>query len=161
MPRTLHVLKRFGTTEETANRVTLTEPLVNVKGTTFPAGTTIRGNIEDFGAGNVLLEEQWYRRDIGGGFGDNQAYNFSTYDATFTKVRELSLSYLFDGNGLDTILGLDSILLTATARNLININNVPGIDPETNQYGVGNALGLDYFTNPQTRSVLFTAAFNF
>ena len=27
-PRTLHVLKRFGTTEETANRVTLTEPLV-------------------------------------------------------------------------------------------------------------------------------------
>ena len=40
-------------------------------------------------------------------------------------------------------------------------NNVPGIDPETNQYGVGNALGLDYFTNPQTKSVLFTAAFNF
>ena len=36
-----------------------------------------------------------------------------------------------------------------------------GIDPETNQYGVGNALGLDYFTNPQSKSVLFSAAFNF
>jgi len=30
-----------------------------------------------------------------------------------------------------------------------------------NQYGVGQAQGLDYFTNPQTQSVLFSAAFNF
>tara|TARA_Y100000385_G_scaffold30206_1_gene28432 strand:- start:3615 stop:6833 length:3219 start_codon:yes stop_codon:yes gene_type:complete len=161
MPRTLWVLHRFGTTTATSNRVTLSQDLVNYRGNTVSAGTTVRGNIRDFGAGPVLLDENWYRTGIGGGFGDNQAYNFGVYDATFTKVRELSLSYLFDGNGLNTILGLDSILLTATARNLININNVPGIDPETNQYGVGNALGLDYFTNPQTRSVLFTAAFNF
>ena len=87
-PRTLHVLKRFGTTTETANRITLTEPLVNVKGTTFPAGTTIRGNVKNFGGGNVLLDEQWYRRSIGGGFGDNQAYNLSIYDATWTKLRK-------------------------------------------------------------------------
>ena len=161
MPRTLWVLHRFGTTTATSNRVTLSQDLVNYRGNTISSGTTVRGDIRDFGAGPVLLDENWYRTGIGGGFGDNQAYNFGVYDATFTKVRELSLSYLFDGNGLDTILGLDSILLTATARNLININNVPGIDPETNQYGVGNALGLDYFTNPQTKSVLFTAAFNF
>jgi hypothetical protein len=161
MPRTLWVLHRFGTTTATSNRVTLSQDLVNYRGNTISSGTTVRGDIRDFGAGPVLLDENWYRTGIGGGFGDNQAYNFGVYDATFTKVRELSLSYLFDGNGLNTILGLDSILLTATARNLININNVPGIDPETNEYGVGNALGLDYFTNPQTRSVLFTAAFNF
>ena len=73
----------------------------------------------------------------------------------------MSLSYLIDNDNLNSIFGLDSIRLTATGRNLININNVPGIDPETNQYGVGNALGLDYFTNPQSKSVLFSAAFNF
>ena len=161
MPRTLWVLHRFGTTEATSNRLTLSQDLVNYRGNTVNAGTTVRGNIKDFGGGQVLLDENWYRTGIGGGFGDNQVYNFGVYDATFTKVRELSLSYLIDSEGLNSILGLDNIKLTATARNLININNVPGIDPETNQYGVGNALGLDYFTNPQTKSVLFTAAFNF
>ncbi len=160
-PRTLHVLKRFGTTTETANRVTLTEPLVNVKGTTFPAGTTIRGNIKNFGGGNVLLDEQWYRRSIGGGFGDNQAYNFSIYDATWTKLREISLSYTLDSPSLKSTIGLSSVRFTLTGRNLININNIPGIDPEVNQYGTGNALGLDYFTNPQTQSTLLGVTFNF
>ena len=160
-PRTLHVLKRFGTTEETANRVTLTEPLVNVKGTTFPSGTNVRGNIENFGGGNVLLEEQWYRRSIGGGFGDNQAYNFSIYDATWTKVRELSFSYTLDSPSLKSRVGLNSVRFTLTGRNLININNIPGIDPEVNQFGTGNALGLDYFTNPQTKSTLLGVTFNF
>ena len=160
-PRTLHVLKRFGTTTETSNRITLTEPLVNVKGTTFPAGTTIRGNVKDFGGGNVLLDEQWYRRSIGGGFGDNQAYNFSIYDATWTKLREISLSYTLDSPTLKSTIGLSSVRFTLTGRNLININNIPGIDPEVNQYGTGNALGLDYFTNPQTQSTLLGVTFNF
>tara|TARA_X000001036_G_scaffold263759_1_gene245186 strand:- start:856 stop:4092 length:3237 start_codon:yes stop_codon:yes gene_type:complete len=160
-PRTLHVLKRFGTTTETSNRITLTEPLVNVKGTTFPAGTTIRGNVKDFGGGNVLLDEQWYRRSIGGGFGDNQAYNFSIYDATWTKLREISLSYTLDSPSLKSTIGLSSVRFTLTGRNLININNIPGIDPEVNQYGTGNALGLDYFTNPQTQSTLLGVTFNF
>lgn len=160
-PRTLHVLNRFGTTQETANRVTLTEPLVNYRGNTIPAGTTVRGNIRDFGAGNVLLDETWYRTGIGGGFGDNQAYNFSIYDATFTKVRELSLSYTLDSPGLKSSTGLSSIRFTLTGRNWININEIPGIDPETNQYGVGNGFGLDYFTNPQTKSTLLSVSFNY
>ncbi|RMH16351.1 MAG: TonB-dependent receptor, partial [Gammaproteobacteria bacterium] len=54
-PRTLWVLRRFGTTKETANRVTLTQDLVNYAGDVIPAGTTVRGNIEDFGGGPVLL----------------------------------------------------------------------------------------------------------
>lgn len=160
-PRTLWVLRRFGTTQETANRTTLTQDLVNFDGDIIPSGTTVRGNVHDFGGGNVLLDETWYRHGIGGGFGDNQAYNFSLYDATFTKVRELSLSYTFDPAWLLNKTGLSSIVFTATGRNLININNIPGIDPEVNQYGVSNAIGLDYFTNPQTKSVLFKVAFNY
>ena len=160
-PRTLWVLRRFGTTQETANRFTLTQDLVNFRGQTVAAGTTVRGNVEDFGGGPVLLDENWYRTGIGGGFGDNQAYNFSIYDATFTKVRELSLSYTLDNETLQNTVGLRNVVLTVTGRNLININKIPGIDPEVNQYGVGQAQGLDYFTNPQTQSVLFSAAFNF
>jgi TonB-linked SusC/RagA family outer membrane protein len=160
-PRTLWVLRAMGTTQETAARVTLDRDLTNFAGNTIASGTTLRGSVTDFGAGPVLLDESWYRSGIGGGFGDNQAYNFSIKDATFTKVRELSLSYILDQPWLKHTLGLSNVLLTATGRNLININKIPGIDPEVNQYGVGNALGLDYFTNPQTKSFLFSVSFNF
>lgn len=160
-PRTLWVLRRFGTTLETANRMTLTQDMVNFDGDMIAAGTTVRGKVEDFGGGDVLLDETWYRHGIGGGFGDNQAYNFSLADATFTKIRELTLSYTFNSAGFKNATKLNGITLSATARNLFNWNRIDGIDPETNQTGVGNGFGLDYFTNPQTRSYLFTLGVDF
>ena len=160
-PRTLHVLNRFGTTMETANRVTLDQNLVNYAGDVVLAGTTVRGNIKNFGAGPVLLDESWYRTGIGGGLGSNQAYNFNIYDATFTKVRELTLSYTIDEALWPAKKGFDNIVVSVSGRNFININNVPGIDPEINQNGVGQALGVEYFTNPQTQSYLFSVLFNF
>ena len=160
-PRTLHVLNRFGTTEMTANREILTQNLVNYAGNTVPSGSVVRGNIEDFGGGPVLLDETWYRTGIGGGFGDNQAYNFSTYDASFTKLREITFSYVIDNPGLKSSTGLSNIILSVSGRNLLNINNIPGIDPETNQTGVGQAQGLDYFTNPQTKSTFFSVTLNY
>ncbi|MEM1120402.1 MAG: SusC/RagA family TonB-linked outer membrane protein [Bacteroidota bacterium] len=160
-PRTLWVLRRFGTTNETANRITLDQDLVNFAGNTIAAGTTVRGNIEDFGAGPVLLDETWYRTGIGGGFGDNQAYNFSIFDATFTRFRELSLGYVFNGQKLRDATKLGSITVTLTGRNLFLIDDIPGIDPEVNQFGVSNGFGLDYFTNPSTRSYLFSVKISY
>ena len=159
-PRTLWVLNRFGTTAETANRLTLDQPLVNYKGSTIPAGTTVRGNIKDFGGGPVLLDENWYRTGIGGGFGDNQAYNFSIADATWTKLRDLSLSYIWDDSRIKS-LGLSDVILTFTGRDLININEVDGIDPEINTKGVSVAQGVEYFTNPQTKGFLFSLTINY
>ncbi len=160
-PRTLHVLNRFGTTMETANLVTLDQNLENYAGDVILAGTTVRGNIKNFGGGPVLLDESWYRTGIGGGLGANQAYNFNIYDATWTKVRELSLSYTLNSEAFKAKTGFGSIVFMATGRNLININNVPGIDPEVNQNGVGQALGVEYFTNPQTKSYLFSILLNY
>lgn len=157
-PRTLWVLRRFGTTQETANRLTLTQDLTNFDGDVISAGTTVRGNIKNFGGGDVLLDETWYRHGIGGGFGDNQAYNFSIFDATFTKIRELTLGYTIDKS---MGLPLNGITVSATARNIFNRNKIEGIDPETSQTGVGNGFGLEYFTNPQTASYVFTVAVNF
>ena len=159
-PRTLWVLNRFGTTQETANRLTLDQPLVNYRGNTIPAGTTVRGNVRDFGGGPVLLDENWYRTGIGGGFGDNQAYNFSIADATFTKLRDLSLSYVID-TPLVTNIGLSDVIVSLTGRDLININNVEGIDPEINTKGVSVAQGVEYFTNPQTKGFLFSLTINY
>lgn len=160
-PRTLWVLRRFGTTTETSNRVTLGQDLVNFDGDVIPSGTTVRGNIENFGGGDVLLDETWYRHGIGGGFGDNQAYNFSIKDATWTKLRELTLSYTINGQGFKDATPFQGITLSATGRNILILDNIEGIDAETNQGGVGNALGLDYFTNPQTASFLFSLSVDF
>lgn len=160
-PRSLWVLNRFGTTLETANRFVTTEALTNYAGDVIPAGTTVRGNVRDFGAGNVLLDESWYRTGIGGGFGDNQAYNFAVYDATFTRLRELSLGYTFDSPSFREKTKLSSIIVTATGRNLFLWDGIPGIDPEVNQTGVGNGLGLEYFTNPSTRSYVLSVLVNF
>jgi len=161
MPRTLHVLNRFGTTGVTATRQTLTEDLVNFAGNTIPSGTVVRGNIENFGGGNVLLDETWYRTGIGGGFGDNQAYNFSLYDATFTRLREVTLGYTLNSEGFRDKTKLGSITFSLSGRNIFLWDNIPGVDPEINQTGVGNGLGLDYFTNPSTRSFLFSISVNY
>ena len=160
-PRTLWVLRRFGTTAETANYFTTSTDLVNYDGDVVPAGTTVRGNMENFGGGDVLLDESWYRTGIGGGFGDNQAYNFAIEDATWTRFKELSISYAINWPGFQRTTHLSSIVLTATGRNLILWTDMEGVDPEINQYGVSNGYGLDYFTNPSTRSFLFSIAINF
>lgn len=113
------------------------------------------------GGGNVLLDETWYRTGIGGGFGDGQAYNFSIFDATFTRLRELSFSYTIKSKMLLEKAKIGGIELTAAGRNLFLWDEIPGVDPEINQTGVGNGAGLDYFTNPSTRSWVFSAMINF
>ena len=159
-PRTLWVLHRFGTTQETANRMTLDQNLVNYAGNTIAAGTTVRGRVRDFGGGPVLLDESWYRTGIGGGFGDNQAYNFAVVDATWTKLRDITLSYVLDSPSIKKI-GLSDVMLSFSGRDLININKVEGIDPEINTIGVSTAQGVEYFTNPQTKGFLFSLTINY
>ena len=161
-PRTQWVLRRFGTTVETDNEVTLEKDLVNVKGVTVPAGTTVRGFVHDFGGGEVLLDEAWFRQSIGGGFGNNQAYNFATKDATFSRIRELSLSYLLNNEAIMASTGLSNVTFTATARNLFAwYKELKGVDPGVHVGGIQTGSGLDYFANPSTKSFLFSVSANF
>jgi len=162
-PRTQWVLRRFGTTAETGNFIeSLPSDMMNVDGDTIAAGTAVRGTIHNFGGGDVLLDEAWYRHGIGGGFGDNQAYNFAVKDATFSRIRELSLSYTYTSPAFRESTKLSSVTLRATGRNLWAwYKELVGLDPATNQAGVANGFGLDYFTNPSTKSYLFTVSVNF
>ncbi len=161
-PRTQWVLRRFGTTKDTDNEVTLTTDLKNFDGKTIPAGTVVRGHIKDFGGGDVLLDEAWYRHGIGGGFGDNQAYNFAIFDATYSRIRELSVSYLVNSDALTNMTGLNSLTFTATGRNLFAwYKELVGVDPGVNVGGIQTGSGLDYFANPSTKSFLFSVTANF
>lgn len=103
----------------------------------------------------------WFRQSIGGGFGNNQAYNFATKDATFSRIRELSLSYSMNNEMLQAA-GLSNVTITGTARNLFAwYKELKGVDPGVHVGGIQTGSGLDYFANPSTKSFLFSVSTNF
>ncbi|MDF9798599.1 TonB-linked SusC/RagA family outer membrane protein [Catalinimonas alkaloidigena] len=158
--RTRFILRNFGTHADVGNEVTLSQDLINVAGDVIPSGTTVRGAIEDFGAGPVLLDEAWYR-GRGAGFGDGVMNEFAVSDATWTRLREIRLGYVLNNSWLRDVTKLNSVEFSVTGRNLFLWTDILGIDPEINQFGVTNGFGIDYFTNPSTRSVLFTLKINY
>ena len=153
--RTQLTLYGFGVHEDVANEVTLTQDVVNYNGQVFHAGETLRGNLYDFGAGTVLLDEAWYT-GIGGGLGINKVHDYYIQDNTWTKLRNVTLGYTWQTRWLKQKLQLQAVRLSVTGRDLLVWDNLVGIDPESNNYGVSNAQGMDYFSSPATRSVLFT-----
>ena len=160
---TYGVLNYFGINPETANEVTVTAAeaasIKNYNGETIDqlatanadGSYTLRGNLKDFGAGKVLLDQSWYT-GLGGGFGP-VAEDFIV-DASWFRLREVSLSYALPSS-ITKKLGLGGISLGFTGRNLLLWTDVKGIDPELNLTGTSNGRGLDYFTNPGTRSYIF------
>ena len=157
--RTRFITSHFGTHADVGNTITLSEDLVNFDGDVIPSGTVVRGNIDNFGGGNVLLDESYYTTLWG--FGDGKLNEFAVHDGSWTRLRELSLSYVLKSDQLKNTLGLDSIEITASGRNLFIWTDVVGIDPDVNQYGVGRGKGLDYFSNPGSKTYAFGVKFNF
>ena len=145
-------LTNFGRTWETANEVTLTSPLVNYAGNTIPAGT-VRGNVRNFGGGNVLLDQSWYQ-GLGSGFGPVAEQFIKS--ASWVKWRELTFSYLLNLKEKH-ILGFESASFSVTGRNLWlwTEDKTLGQDPETNLTGASNGRGLQYFNNPNSKSIIF------
>lgn len=158
--RTRFVLTSFGTYATVGNEVTLDRDLVNSQGETFAAGTTVRGNIFNYGAGDVLLDESWYT-SLGGGLGGSAINEFAINDGSWTRLREVSLGYTFRGDKLKSVTGLQSLELSLTGRNVALWTDILGIDPEVNQSGVDNGFGIEYFTNPSSRSWVASVKLNF
>lgn len=81
-------------------------------------------------------------------------------DGSFTKLRELSVTYQFAGRAIDR-LGLSTLSLRLSGRNLFVWSRYTGSDPEVNAVGSETgAHGLDFFGDPQTRSVVVTVILN-
>ncbi|HEX7118156.1 MAG TPA: SusC/RagA family TonB-linked outer membrane protein [Longimicrobiales bacterium] len=94
---------------------------------------------------------------IGNGF--NGTMSMFIEDGGFVKLRDVSVSYTLDQDWLGR-LGLSSVDLTLSGRNLYTWTDYTGIDPESNLTAQSTARGLDYFNNPQTRSFVFTVNMN-
>lgn len=152
------VMYNFGTHRDTGNEVTLSADTKNYAGKTIPASATVRGNLKDFGAGPVLLDESWYTT-LGSGFGSLKQQFVE--DGSWTRLRQLSLSYRLDSETFRKATKLQSVEFSMTGRNLFLWTKVVGIDPDTNLSGGPAGRNMDYFNTPGTRSYLFTIKVNY
>ena len=85
---------------------------------------------------------------------------YSMYDASFIKLRELRLGYVFPKKLYEN-LPVNSIALSLVGRNLALLyTKVPHVDPETT-LGSGNIQGVENSQLPSTRSFGFNVNLKF
>ncbi len=149
---TKSVLKDLGTWDDTANRISTDRNYLEYDGSVINIDETFRGNLKDFGNGPVALTESWYNGP--GGFFGNGIDEVYIEDGSWTRLREVSLGYLWDSDWLKNTTKLQSVEITVTGRNLLLWTEFEGNDPDTNLSGVSAARGIDYFNNPGTKSYL-------
>ncbi|AWV98691.1 SusC/RagA family TonB-linked outer membrane protein [Arcticibacterium luteifluviistationis] len=146
------ILKYFGVHPETANEFFTETEMRTVDGRIVAAGTLVRGNVADFGAGNVLLDSEWYT-GVGGGFGTvSEPF---IVDGSWTKLREVTLAYDLPQN-LISKAKLSRASLSISGRNLFIWSPLQYVDPEVNLTGSSKGRGLEYFTNPGTGSYIIS-----
>ena len=112
--------------------------------------TVFSGVRSDNGQPNDITAEynQFYWSNIEGYGNVNEPF---VEDATWFRLRDVTLSYSFD-NQFTRSIGLRDATVSFWGRNLILITPYSGIDPETNLYGQNNSLGVEYYNNPGGRS---------
>lgn len=98
-------------------------------------------------------------RNYGAGFYRNTYRTISenfVQDASFIKLRNITLGYNFQDNVLN-VLPFESARLSVAANNIILYTPWDGFDPESFSAGAGgNATGLTGLGYPGVRSVFFT-----
>jgi TonB-dependent starch-binding outer membrane protein SusC len=81
-------------------------------------------------------------------------------DASFVKLRELSISYTLK-NDFITSVGLNNVQFSLIGRNLFTITPYSGYDPEINGAGQDPiSRGFDFATEPIPRSIIFGLTLN-
>jgi len=106
---------------------------------------------------NIPAERYWG----GGSYFRRSNVENSTFDATFTKLREVQLGYTFP-NKLFGSTPFRDLSITLVGRNLLLWTDVPHIDPETNSLDGGTFLpGVESLQVPSTRSYGVNVRFRF
>ncbi len=86
----------------------------------------------------------------------------SVFDGSFTKLREVSLSYSFDKIGFLNKAGIKDVNLSLIGRNLWIIHkNIPDVDPEVANSAGNTSVGAEQNSIPSTRSYGFNLKISF
>lgn len=104
---------------------------------------------------NISENNNYWRRYGFGGLSET-----SIYDASWVRLREVTLAYNLPSQWLEKIF-ISSASVSAYGRNLWLSTKYPGVDPETNLTGDSNGFGLDYFNQPNTKSYGLNLNLNF
>lgn len=103
------------------------------------------------GAGNSPDVEASAKRLETFGTGDMRPY---LEDATFVKLREVSVSYSVPKKVAENMGPLRSLTVGLSARNLLTLTNYSGLDPEVSNFGT-QAIGRNYDVAPYPPSRSF------
>jgi TonB-linked SusC/RagA family outer membrane protein len=104
-----------------------------------------------------VLPRQWHTAWTGG----RSIAEGAVYDASFVKLRELQIGYMFP----DKLFGrtpFRNVSLSLVGRNLALWTDVPHIDPEVLSFSGGTALpGIEFMSIPSSRSYGFNISMKF
>ena len=75
-------------------------------------------------------------------------------DASFVKLREVSLGYSVPKKIAKSTLSLDSLTISLSGRNLLTLTNYSGLDPEVSNFG-NQPIGRNYDVAPYPPSRSF------
>jgi len=94
--------------------------------------------------------------------GDSYKSSRFIEDGSFLRVKNITLSYNFKKEWIKKI-GMKSAKVYGTVQNLFTFTNYTGMDPEVNYYGGSSniIIGTDFFTYPQSRTILVGLSFVF
>jgi hypothetical protein len=124
--------------------------------------TDVYPNVAGPGANQPAFStpSQWQSWFTGnGGSGSPAQFQF-VEDASFVKLREVSVAYTADQKWVQSI-GFSSVDFRLAGRNLHTWSNYKGLDPESNLGGAEFLTqGIDYFNSPQTRSIVVSVGLN-
>lgn len=155
----------YGTHKETENRAICAGP-TNADCTgnlhAFGAKDWYPGPVTGPGANTAIpIGQNWYRNS------GVAACPFTGYDdgcledGSYVKLRELSFAYTFDQPWVGRTLGMSTVDLRISGRNLKTWTDYKGLDPETSVGGPFEKVsGSDYFNLPLTRSVVISLTLN-
>lgn len=114
------------------------------------------GELDDFGAAG---QPHTYVNSTSNIYNRGQAIDYFVEDATFAKLREISLSYTLSKSVLKNT-PLESLRLTLSGRNLITITNYTGWDPEISTEDSA-IFKLDEFSYPNFRTYVASIQITF
>ena len=117
------------------------------------------GTVTSYEPNTRPVNPQSYWRSL---YGDDTTPEPFIYDASYVKLRELSIGYSFPSDLLrKTKIGIDQLKVSFVGRNLWTIySNLPNIDPEST-YTNGNGQGFEYGSLPYRRSYGFNIQVSF
>ena len=109
-----------------------------------------------------IAKERWTPNNLDGTLpqklwsGDRWVNDRFVEDASYIRLKNISLAYSFDSKTLDKT-GLSSLEMSITGLNLLTWDTYSGFDPEVNSKGSGGtnlntAAGLDAYSYPYQRS---------